>query len=86
MINTLLRVWDRKRHLYIGNFSIAPSSAPQQIRVSQTEEPGQLRVWWLAPDTLSHNGHITGYHIKAVPQNVESSKIVVPIVLVICFF
>ncbi|CAK1547627.1 unnamed protein product [Leptosia nina] len=49
---------------------LAPSSPPQQIRVSQTEEPGQLRVWWSAPDTLSHNGHITGYHIKAVPQNV----------------
>ncbi|XP_047519401.1 Down syndrome cell adhesion molecule-like protein Dscam2 isoform X1 [Pieris napi] len=47
-----------------------PSSPPLQVRVSQTEEPGQLRVWWSPPDPLSHNGHITGFHIKAVPQNV----------------
>ncbi|XP_045506912.1 Down syndrome cell adhesion molecule-like protein Dscam2 [Colias croceus] len=46
-----------------------PSAPPQHIRVTQTDEPGGLHVLWAAPDILSQNGHITGYHVKAVPQN-----------------
>ncbi|VVD06056.1 unnamed protein product, partial [Leptidea sinapis] len=50
----------------------APSSPPQHIRVSQTERPGELLVSWSSPDSESLNGRITGYNIKAVPQNIGS--------------
>ncbi|XP_046972428.1 Down syndrome cell adhesion molecule-like protein Dscam2 [Vanessa cardui] len=50
----------------------APSTAPSSIHVEQTENPGELFVSWLPPPKDSHNGVITGYHIKAVPQNVGS--------------
>ncbi|XP_064074648.1 cell adhesion molecule Dscam1-like [Vanessa tameamea] len=50
----------------------APSTAPSSIHVEQTENPGELFVSWLPPPKDSHNGIITGYHIKAVPQNVGS--------------
>ncbi|XP_072946516.1 cell adhesion molecule Dscam2-like [Epargyreus clarus] len=47
----------------------APSSPPINIQVEQTENPGELFVSWLPPPKETHNGVITGYHIKAVPQN-----------------
>ncbi|XP_050356445.1 cell adhesion molecule Dscam2-like [Nymphalis io] len=50
----------------------APSTAPSSIHVDQTENPGELFVSWLPPPKDTHNGIITGYHIKAVPQNVGS--------------
>ncbi|XP_047519241.1 Down syndrome cell adhesion molecule-like protein Dscam2 [Pieris napi] len=52
----------------------APSSAPQQLRVSQTDEPGELYLKWSQPDVKTHNGLITGYHIKAVPQNIGADE------------
>ncbi|CAH2098437.1 unnamed protein product [Euphydryas editha] len=50
----------------------APSTPPINVHVEQTENPGELYVSWLPPPKDSHNGIITGYHIKAVPQNVRS--------------
>ncbi|CAH0715045.1 unnamed protein product, partial [Brenthis ino] len=48
----------------------APSSSPINIQVEQTENPGELFITWLPPPKDHHNGIITGYHIKAVPQNI----------------
>ena len=53
---------------------LAPSSPPTNIQVEQTESPGELFITWLPPPKDHHNGVITGYHIKAVPQNVGTSK------------
>ncbi|XP_038217932.1 Down syndrome cell adhesion molecule-like protein Dscam2 [Zerene cesonia] len=55
--------------LYFTTLEEAPSSPPTQVLVSQTEAPGELFVTWAQPDTQTHNGHIAGYHVKAVPQN-----------------
>ncbi|XP_045540095.1 Down syndrome cell adhesion molecule-like protein Dscam2 [Papilio machaon] len=51
----------------------APSSPPINIIVEQTDSPGELFVSWLPPPKESHNGVITGYHVKAVPQNVPTN-------------
>ncbi|CAG9568530.1 unnamed protein product [Danaus chrysippus] len=50
----------------------APSSTPINIQIEQTENPGELFVSWLPPPKDTHNGIITGYHIKAVPQKGSS--------------
>ncbi|KAJ0171731.1 hypothetical protein K1T71_012494 [Dendrolimus kikuchii] len=52
----------------------APSSPPVNVQVTQTENPGELYVSWLPPIKESHNGLITGYHVKAVAQNVGSGE------------
>lgn len=33
-----------------------------------TDNPGELTVSWLPPPRDSHNGHLQGYHVKAVPR------------------
>ncbi|XP_022837206.1 Down syndrome cell adhesion molecule-like protein Dscam2 [Spodoptera litura] len=50
----------------------APSSAPINVQVEQTENPGELYVSWSPPLKETHNGVIMGYHVKAVAQNVGS--------------
>ncbi|RVE41204.1 hypothetical protein evm_014145 [Chilo suppressalis] len=47
----------------------APSSAPINVQVEQTENPGELHVTWMPPLKESHNGIIVGYNVRAVPQN-----------------
>lgn len=47
---------------------IAPSTAPINMMVDQTNNPGELHVSWLPPLKETHNGVILGYHVKAVPQ------------------
>ncbi|XP_068623974.1 cell adhesion molecule Dscam1-like [Battus philenor] len=50
----------------------APSLPPINIVVEQTDAPGELFISWLPPPKESHNGIITGYQVKAIPQNVPS--------------
>lgn len=52
----------------------APSSTPINIQIEQTENPGELFVSWLPPPKDTHNGIITGYHVKAVPQQGSPSE------------
>ncbi|XP_013147057.1 PREDICTED: Down syndrome cell adhesion molecule-like protein Dscam2 [Papilio polytes] len=63
-----LPVWSFKVQI------LPPSSPPINIVVEQTESPGELFVSWLPPPKESHNGIITGYHVKAVPQNVPTNS------------
>ncbi|XP_061704953.1 cell adhesion molecule Dscam2-like [Cydia pomonella] len=46
----------------------APSSTPLGVQVQATDNPGELIVSWLPPPRDSHNGHLQGYHVKAVPR------------------
>ncbi|KAI8423541.1 hypothetical protein MSG28_012636 [Choristoneura fumiferana] len=46
----------------------APSSTPLGVQVQATDSPGELTVSWLPPPRDSHNGHLQGYHVKAVPR------------------
>ncbi|KAI8423542.1 hypothetical protein MSG28_012636 [Choristoneura fumiferana] len=48
--------------------SSAPSSTPLGVQVQATDSPGELTVSWLPPPRDSHNGHLQGYHVKAVPR------------------
>ncbi|KAG6461797.1 hypothetical protein O3G_MSEX012863, partial [Manduca sexta] len=45
----------------------APSATPLGVQVQQTDNPGELLVSWLPPPRENHNGHLQGYHVKAVP-------------------
>ncbi|XP_073961096.1 cell adhesion molecule Dscam2-like isoform X2 [Choristoneura fumiferana] len=45
-----------------------PSSTPLGVQVQATDSPGELTVSWLPPPRDSHNGHLQGYHVKAVPR------------------
>ncbi|XP_045762368.1 Down syndrome cell adhesion molecule-like protein Dscam2 [Maniola jurtina] len=58
--------------IHLTTHEEAPTSPPINIQVEQTENPGELFLSWSPPPKDSHNGVITGYHIKAVPQNIGS--------------
>ncbi|CAH2230277.1 jg20026 [Pararge aegeria aegeria] len=58
--------------IHLTTHEEAPTSPPINIQVDQTENPGELFLKWSPPPKDNHNGVITGYHIKAVPQNIGS--------------
>ncbi|XP_041972155.1 Down syndrome cell adhesion molecule-like protein Dscam2 [Aricia agestis] len=53
----------------------SPSSPPLNVQVEQTQNPGELLVSWMPPPKDSHNGELTGYHIKTSPQSTLSGDV-----------